>query len=90
MNLDQDEVDLQNLDFLGQVLQNGGASFHVGGGHKSSGGGHKKKGKKKLMNLDETTAIVATPAEALTLLNMNNQLENPYEVKGAFLIWAIN
>ena len=40
------------------------------------------------MNLDQArTAIVTTPAKAVELLQMNNQLESPYQVKGAYLIW---
>ena len=39
------------------------------------------------MNLDQArTAIVTTPAKAVELLQMNNQLESPYQVKGAYLI----
>ena len=37
-------------------------------------------------NLEASTAIVATPEQALELLNLNSQLDQPYEVKGAFLI----
>ena len=32
------------------------------------------------------TAIIATPEQAQALIDLNNQLENPYQVKGAFLI----
>ena len=40
----------------------------------------------QLQNLGAKTAIVTTPAKALALLNMNNQLAHPYKVKGAYLI----
>jgi len=33
-----------------------------------------------------STAIVATPEQAMALINMNNQLDQPYQVKGAYLI----
>ena len=42
-----------------------------------------------LQNLDlqgATHAIVATPEQAMALINMNNQLDMPYEIKGAYLI----
>ena len=40
-----------------------------------------------LMNLNQpTTAIVASPEEAMMLLNLNSQLDQPYEIKGAYLI----
>jgi len=41
-----------------------------------------------LMNLKQkpTTAIVATQEEAMALINLNRQLEQPYEIKGAYLI----
>ena len=32
------------------------------------------------------TAIIATPEQAQALIELNNQLENPYQVKGAYLI----
>ena len=32
------------------------------------------------------TAIIATPEQAQALIRLNSQLENPYQVKGAFLI----
>ena len=38
------------------------------------------------MNLDATHAIIATPEQAQALIQLNSQLENPYEIKGAFLI----
>ena len=63
-------------------MRDGSASFHVGGGGKKGG-----KGKKKLLqNLDASTAIITSPEEALALLNLNRQLDQPYEVKGAYLI----
>ena len=39
-----------------------------------------------MMNLDARTAIVTTPEKAMALLNLNQNLENPYEIKGAYLI----
>lgn len=39
-----------------------------------------------LQNLHAKTAIVTTPAKARALLNMNAQLRNPYQVKGAYLL----
>ena len=39
-----------------------------------------------LMNMDATTAIIATPEQAIALLNLNANLQNPYEIKGAYLI----
>ena len=42
-----------------------------------------------LMNLNlqgASQAIIATPEQAMALINMNNQLEQPYEIKGAYLI----
>ena len=40
------------------------------------------------MNLDQqpTTAIIASPEQAIQLLNLNSQLDQPYEIKGAYLI----
>ena len=52
--------------------------------------GKKMFGKKDddwdFMNLEATHAIIATPEQAEALINLNSQLENPYEIKGAFLI----
>ena len=42
--------------------------------------------KARFQNLEASTAIVATPAQANALLAMNNKLETPYQVKGAYLI----
>ena len=39
-----------------------------------------------MQNLDASTAIVTTPEKAMALLNMNAQLDQPYEIKGAYLI----
>ena len=42
-----------------------------------------------LMNLNQlgaTAAIVTTPEKAVALLNLNANLEQPYQVKGAYLI----
>ena len=45
-----------------------------------------------LMNLismqhsNARTAIVTTPEKAMALLNMNAELAQPYEIKGAYLI----
>ena len=32
------------------------------------------------------TAIIASPEQVQALIGLNNQLENPYQVKGAYLI----
>ena len=66
----------------------------VGAGAKIAGGLDDKfhLGKKtgmddwNFMNLEATHAIIATPEQAQALINLNSQLENPYEIKGAFLI----
>ena len=42
--------------------------------------------KARFQNLEASTAIVASPAQANALLALNNKLENPYQVKGAYLI----
>ena len=41
-----------------------------------------------LMNLNQqpSTAIIASPEQAMELLNLNSQLDKPYEIKGAYLI----
>ena len=38
------------------------------------------------LNSKPTRAIVATPAQALKLINLNSQLEHPYQIKGVKLI----
>ena len=38
------------------------------------------------LDMQPTTAIVASPEEAMMLLNLNSQLDQPYEIKGAYLI----
>ncbi len=40
------------------------------------------------MNLKSqaNTAIVTTPEKARALVNLNNQLAKPYEIKGAYII----
>ena len=38
------------------------------------------------LNQQPTTAIVASPEQAMELLNLNSQLDQPYEIKGAYLI----
>ena len=43
----------------------------------------------ELQNLEASTAIIATPEQAMELINLNNNLAQPYEVKAAYLIWAI-
>ena len=39
-----------------------------------------------ILNLQPTTAIVASPEQAMELFNLNSQLDQPYEIKGAYLI----
>ena len=45
------------------------------------------KQKPQIQNLNGAkTAIVTTPEKARALINMNNQLAHPYQIKGAYLI----
>ena len=42
-----------------------------------------------LMNLQGATqAIIATPEQAVALMQLNAELGNPYQVKGAYMIWS--
>ena len=61
--------------------QNPDAIAQIGGLNKA-----KELIAQAMQNLNARTAIITTPEKAEALMNMNSQLDEPYQVKGAYLI----
>ena len=77
LNLNQQQ-DLQNLVRASDIKKGLQDANDIKGGVKDLISWQNLKG--------VNTAIVTTPEKATALLNMNSQLAQPYQVKGAFLI----